>query len=324
MIIDLLRQNKQIRALKRASSDSSLIYKLGEYYGIDINAYRHLLEWVEGDMLDYALLQEYTREVDTIIHAAAFVSFNPADHFPMKKVNVIGTRNLVNAALHNHVKNIAYISSVAALENALEGALTHENIPWLASAEDSGYAKSKYEAELEIWKGIAEGLKAYMVHPSVIIGPGLWNKGSGEFFSLINKGFPFYPGGVTGFVDVRDVSNILLKLMDKDICNEKFIVSAENLSYKEFFNLISQHLGVKPPKWEVKPWMGEIAWRLQKVLAWLSGSSPSITKETVRSGNRTTRFDNSKIGNRLNFKFIPIDQSIKENCKFYLKDKHGN
>src|SRR5204862_1154488 len=105
-----------------------------------------------------------------------------------------------------------------------------------ASPNNSIYSISKYNAEREVWRGVQEGLNAVIVNPSIIIGPGNWTTGSSNIISSASKGMKYYTHGVTGFIDVRDVSRCMILLMENEIKNERFILCSENIAYKDFFD----------------------------------------------------------------------------------------
>ena len=120
-----------------------------------------------------------------------------------------------------------------------------EYIFWKESKSNSQYAKSKYLSEQEVWRGIEEGLNSIIVNPSVILGPGDWTKGSSQMFEKVWKGLKFYSSGSTGYIDVLDVAKCVVKLLEKEIINERFILNAENIKYRDIFDSIAENLNNK-------------------------------------------------------------------------------
>ena len=237
----------------------------------------------------------------------------------MMSINVNGTANLVNIALEKKVKKFCHVSSIAAIGRAENDRVIDEKTRWRASKRNSTYAISKYGAEREVWRGIAEGLDAVIVNPSIILGPGEVESGSGKLIKTILNGLKFYTPGVNGYVDVRDVVKTMIMLVKSDISGERFVLSAENLSYKVLFEMISKELGKSPPTYKATNWMGEIAWRLAYLKGKLTLSKPIITKETAKTAVNIYRYSNSKIMEQLDLHFIPIEQTIKEACDYYSK-----
>ena len=169
---------------------------------------------------------------------------------------------------------------------------------------------SKYNAELEVFRGYHEGLNTVIVNPSVILGPGDWNRSSITIFRTIAKGMKFYTNGGNAFVDVRDLSIILRELMAKNIFGERFLVFNENLNFKTLFTSVANGLNKKPPHIKASKLMTGIAWRLATTMSAITGKAPMITKETSESSHTTVKYDNSKIKEKLNYSF----RSIKQSC----------
>ena len=185
LLAELTKRGENIRALKRQGSDLQQVKKIFSYYGPDIEMLFDKIEWADGDLLDRSSLYEAMEGVGELYHAAAIVSFRHSDKKDMIRANVEGTANVVNAALENGVKKMCYVSSVATLSEKDEDQFVTEANNWKSLKFKSAYAESKYKAELEVWRGIAEGLTAVIVNPSVILGAGNWNKSSSAIFSAI-------------------------------------------------------------------------------------------------------------------------------------------
>jgi len=212
------------------------------------------------------------------------------------------------------------VSSIAALGNAKEGKEADEETPWKDSDKTSAYSISKYKAELEVWRGMEEGLQAVIVNPSVIIGPAKWGSGSAALFSLVWKGLRYYTAGINGFVYVRDVSSAMIQLMESEISGERFVLNAENVSYQYLLKSIAKHLNKKEARIAVTKGMSELSWRLFKVLAFFRGKQPSITKDTARSSMKKSRYSAQKIKKAISFQFHNTDEMIALTAKEFLKD----
>ncbi len=305
----LLERDLPVRALKRRHSNMDLLK----------DPRFRKVEWVEGDILDVSLLDEAMQGVDQVYHCAAMVSFNPRMKEQLFKVNVEGTANVVNAALDNGIQKLLHVSSISALGRKSNNEKISELTPWKDSKFNSQYAQSKFRSEQEIWRGIAEGLDAVIINPAVILGAGDWSKGTPHLLQMVWNGLSFYASGINGFVDVRDVASIMIQLMESPIKNERFILSGDNLSYREMLNAIADHLKRKRPSKEATGLIKAIAWRLEKVRSWLKGSEPIITRETSLFTAKKFFYDNKKIKNALDVEFIPIQQTLMETCQIFLE-----
>jgi nucleoside-diphosphate-sugar epimerase len=272
--------------------------------------------WVKGDILDPLSLEEALDGVHEVYHCAGFVSFAPQDKEMLFRINVDGTANVVNACLDAGVKKLVHVSSVSSLGRIRPGEMVNEKMNWTEETSNSEYGKTKYLAELEVWRGMGEGLNAAIVNPSIILGEhGDWSKGSMALFKTIYKGFPWYSIGSTGFVDADDVCRAMIALMQSDISGERFVISGENLLYRDLFFMIADAFGVKRPHRQVSPTMAAIVWRLEKIKSLLFGTRPLITRETARTSLSATRFDNSKFLLAMpSFAYTPMQESVKRIC----------
>lgn len=303
LVHQLTNQGKEVRALKRAQSAIPALLKNNTN-----------IEWYIADILDLATLEDSFEGIHQVYHCAAFVSFNPKDKKKLLKTNIEGTSNIVNLCLSNQAR-LLHVSSVAALGNAKKGQLITETDFWEYDAKAHSYAISKYEGEMEVWRGIAEGLDAVIVNPSVIIGANSGFSGSGAIFELVKEGLSYYTRGATGIVDVADVAKSMISLMESAEQSNRFTISAENYYYEEFFREIADGFGVKPPSKEATPWMLGIAWRAAKVASFFTSKTPALTHDAAKSSMNESLYDNEKIKLTTGIQFKPLKQSIKETCE---------
>ncbi len=301
LITQLLNAGKKVRAIYNSTPLS--------------NFESENLQQFHCNILDVVGLEEAMIGIDQVFHCAAIVTFGPKGRDEMFKINIEGTANVVNAALDANVKKMVYVSSVAALGRIRENEPINETMNWTEETSNSKYGQSKFLAEMEVWRGIGEGLNAVMVNPVIILGPGDWNSGSSQIFKSVYDEFPWYATGTTGFVDVRDVAKAMIELMNSDITAQRFILSADNRSYRDMFNLIARAFGKKPPHKKVTPWLAKIVWRFEAVKSMFTGKSPLITKETAATALAKVNFDNSKLKKHLpGFTYRSIEDTIAETC----------
>ena len=163
LLFDLASSGKKVRAIYRKESKMNVVDRL--FYSFP--AFKENIEWFESDVTDQFSLEEALEGIDTVYHAAAFISFYPSERNRMMKINVGGTANMVNVALKKNIKRFCHISSVASLGRVSGEEILDENSWWKTSKDNSNYAISKYGGEREIWRGIEEGLSAFIINPSV-------------------------------------------------------------------------------------------------------------------------------------------------------------
>ncbi|HET6558393.1 MAG TPA: nucleoside-diphosphate sugar epimerase, partial [Prolixibacteraceae bacterium] len=183
---------------------------------------------------------------------------------------------------------------------------------------------SKFFSEMEVWRGIEEGLEAVIVNPSIIMGPGNWDIGSPKLFQSIWKGLRYYTKGVTGFVDVRDVVKAMIMLMDDRqfelVKNQRFILNAGNMSYEDFFYKIADGLNKPRPKNFASDVKLHIAWRMAKAASFFTNKRPLITRDTVSGSNQKFRYSGDKIVRTTGFSYRSLDSSIADIAEIFLKD----
>ena len=278
------------------------------------------IEWVRGNILDVSLLTDIMQGVTQVYHSAAVVSFNPARKQELFKINVEGTANVVNAALQAGVRKLVHVSSVAAMGRIRQNQEINESMFWTPETSNSNYGHSKYLAELEVWRGIAEGLPAVIVNPTIVLGAGDWQTGSSKMFKTAYDEFPWYTEGTGGFVDVRDVVKAMMLLMERDVQSERFILSAGNHSYREVFNNMAAAFGKKPPHKKVTPFLASIVWRLEWLKSRMAKQEPLLTRETARTAQALVKFNNNKFLEHFpEFSYIPVQQSIADTCKHLME-----
>ena len=281
------------------------------------------IEWIEGDILDVLVLEEALKGVTEVYHCAAIVSFDPKQKQRMHATNIDGTANIVNACIDANIKKLLFVSSVAALGRIREDGPINETMNWSEETSNSEYGKTKYLAEMEVWRGIGEGLDAVIVNPVIILGSGDWNGGSSGIFKSAYNRFPWYTNGASGFVDVKDVTTAMKALMKSDISAQRFIISGHNTPYRTIFNLIADAFKVPRPYKRVTPLLASIVWRLEAVKAFFTGSSPLLTKETTLTAQAVVNFDNTKLLKALpHFSYTPLENTITRVVE-ELKEKYN-
>ena len=287
------------------------------------------ITWHEGDILDIPSLEaamcigRNSGKLD-VIHAAAVVSFSPKDHEQMGRINGEGTANVVNVCLKAGIRKMGYVSSVAALGRpankgeSAEPVRLDETQKWEDSPNNSEYAKSKYRAELEVWRGVAEGLSAVMVNPSIVLGEGDWTRSSVQLFKYVYDEKPFYPAGLVNYVDVLDVAESLFGLMETDsITDERFILNAGTIPYKELLKQMAVALHKRPPRMRMPPALTHLLWPVEAVRAWLTGSTPLITRESARSSSSRYVYAGQKIAETIDFQYRPLSETLTRSARAF-------
>ncbi len=302
LIKELSKTNSSIIALYNKTKPSTELEKLAT--------------WKQVDILDVTALEEVVQGIKQVYHCAAIVSFNPKEKELLHQFNIQGTANIVNVCITAKVEKLLHVSSVASLGRIRNGQTVNEEMNWTEETSNSEYGKSKFLSEMEVWRGIGEGLSAVIVNPSIILGAGNWDSGSTGIFKNAYDEFPWYTNGSSGFVDVVDVANAMVMLMNSNVTNERFILSGWNLPYRKVFDEIAIGFNKKKPTKKVTPLIAAIVWRLEKIKSMFSGKSPLLTKETAATAQTKIDYDSSKLLKRLpDFSYSNFENSVQRICE---------
>jgi nucleoside-diphosphate-sugar epimerase len=317
LLYRLTERGERVRASYRSEERKEKVRQLFSIYSDKSDELFQQIEWRKCDLLDVVSVEELCEGAKLIFHCAAIVSFHPADKRMLLESNPLMTSILVNQALANEVEHFTYVSSVAALGKPPQGEekqpLTEKNI-WKDDPTHSNYARSKYLAEMEVWRGMEEGLQASMVNPGIILGPGFPDEGSSAIFGLVKRGFDYYTPGTNGFVDVRDVVEAMLRISDQKIHRERVILVAESRKYRWLFSEIAKAMGKEPPRKAAKAWMINII----RVVHWLrekvGGRKATITRETAASAQRESYYSNEKSKETLQIEYRALEECVRFVC----------
>lgn len=320
LLLKLINEGESIRAIYRDNKSIEKVKQVFIWNNISPNLVDEKIEWIKKDILNPEDLKNCFKGITKVYHCAAMVSFNKKDKEKLFATNITGTANLVNLCIDYKIEKLCYVSSTAAIGKAAKNGIRNENCQWKDDGV-SNYSVSKYLSEMEVWRGIEEGLNAVIVNPSVIIGPGDWSASSSNLFLKVWKGLKFYSSGGNAFVDVRDVVSSMISLMDSNISSERFLIISENISYKILFNQIATALKKPLPTIKAQRWMVEILWKFEAIKSFIFGSLPLVTKESAKSAMSIAKYSNKKIKNTLKINFIPVAESIKYTATIFLNDK---
>lgn len=319
LLLELALMKTKVRAIYRSKAKLERVKKIFSYYVENPVDIFNQIEWVQGDILDIPALEAAFENVDYVYHAAAFISFDPKDFKKLQRVNMEGTKNIVNLCIHYQIKKLCYVSTIGTIGRNAAGKQANEQNEW-TNEHTNVYALSKHLAEMEVWRGSQENLPVAILNPGVILGPGFWETGSGSLFTTVNKEYSYYPPGGTGFVSVSDVSQLMVKLMESTILNERFIVVGENLSFKEIMSKIAIELGKKPPYKLLKIWQLQIGRYFDFFASLVTGKKRKITKNAIYALKHPEVYNNDKIRKALNFKFESLEKSIKLCCQYFIEE----
>lgn len=305
----LLKNGEKLKATYRSKKSQEKTKKVFDSY--NSAALFNQINWVQADVADYFSLEDIFDGVTHVYHCAAVVSFDRRKSDTMYDINVEGTKNMVNLSLTHGVKKFCHVSSVASLGSYADGRCIDEEAIWTHSTETSYYSITKYYAENEVWRAAEEGLNTVIVNPATILGFGNWEESSTAIIKKVNDGLNFYTTGENAFVGVTDVVKAMHLLMNSDISDQRYILVANNWSFKKLLSEIAVGLGKKPPQKEAPRWLANMLRRLDEARYFLLGSKTVLTKQSVDTAYKKKCFSADKIKKELNFEFEPMEQVVK-------------
>lgn len=320
LLLELIRRGTvlPIRATTRRLSQEHLFRSIASHYpDIPPDAIDRI-QWVQADMSNIESLESVMIGVTQVYHCAAAVSFDPRQNDIIHTTNVEGTAALVDLAIEHKVDSFCFVSSIAAIGGSGD-IERNEEMDWDAGSRRSYYSQSKYLSEMEVWRGMAEGLPAIIVNPSVIIGPAAWGESSTAFFKRGRRGMRYYVPGGTGFVDVRDVARAMVALVHQGEWGQRYILNAENMSFKHFLQLVCRSMDATEPTVELPRFLAEIAWRAEWLRSKLTASAPRLTQNNVRTSYEHSLYSSEKLKKQLNFTYTPMNECIIDTAKILSK-----
>ncbi|TCD47853.1 NAD-dependent epimerase/dehydratase family protein [Chlorobium sp. N1] len=273
-------------------------------------------EVVRGDILDQASLEEAFTGIDTVFHSAGLISYTKRSRGDLYRVNVLGTRHVVDACLKAGVRRLVAVSSIAAAGASADGSPVTESAQFQDWQHRNGYMESKHLAELEVLRGAAEGLEALMVSPGVVIGRDGGNpcsrSSSNEVLRLIYEGrIPLHPAGGTGFVDVRDVAEALVAAWQRGKSGERYLVVGHNLAFGELFGRIGTLRGARTRRPVPIPRvLGLMAGVGGELYSLMTGRPSFISMEAIRLAARMASYSNTKSTEELQVTYRPLEETL--------------
>jgi dihydroflavonol-4-reductase len=304
----LVRRGDHVRVLRRKSST------LVALAGLD-------LEHCYGDILDSDAVRAAVNGCDAIFHVAALSSYWRAKAPDVYRVNVEGTRIVMDAALRAGVRRLVHTSSCAAIGLRRDGRPADETQPFDPRERRFAYAHSKYLAEQEVLKAVELGLPAVIVNPAVVIGPGDHNLISGSMIvEMARRPLPVAPPGGVCMTDVDAVTYGHLAAAERGRTGERYILGGENLTYKEITQIIAGVVGCKAPRWRIPSWIIPSAAAALDAMNYFV-RQPLISGDQLRLSAHNAFFDSSKAVAELAYPLIPFRNAAERAYQWYVD--HG-
>jgi dihydroflavonol-4-reductase len=277
------------------------------------------LETVVADIRDSALLERAFAGADTVFHLAGLISISPGQVRLMHEVNVVGTRNAVQAALRARVRRLVYTSSVHAFveppgDTALSEATSIDPAHVLGD-----YGRSKARATHEVLAGVLQGLDAVLVFPSGVIGP--YDFRVSEMGQLLldfcRRRLGAWIDGAYDFADVRDVVQGLILAAEKGRRGGGYVLSGNVVTVREILNLLQELTGIQPPRVRLPYWFARLVSRFTPVYYRLAHRKPRFTTYSLDVLHSNCRMDCSRAQQELGYVCRPARESIADSLQWF-------
>lgn len=306
IVRELLNREYEVRAFLQPGRGKNPLDELG-------------IEKVVGDLLKTEDVTDAAMGCDYIIHAAANTSIWPARSEITRKVNIDGTKNIIQAALEAKVKRLVAVGSANSFGNGTLSKPGNEETPFTADRFGLDYIDSKLEAQKLLLEGVQKnGLDAIIVNPTFMLGPYDNKPSSGALLIAMYQGkVPGYTSGGRNFVYVKDAATAICNGLTMGRKGECYIIANENLSYKEFNQIVADELEVKPPKLFVpKPFM-LLFGLISQGLFYITRKAPDVSYQVARISLDTNYYVATKAINELKLPQTPTRIAVREAFEWF-------
>lgn len=312
----LVAQGQQVRVLRRASSKTLALD------GLPSDGAGPGIEHVFGDILDPAAVSAAVAGCDTVYHVAALSSYWRAQRSLVYRVNVEGTRTVMDACLRAGVRRVVHTSSVAAIGIQRDGLPADETTPFDRLSATFAYADSKHRAEEEVFKAVDRGLPAVIVNPAAVYGAGDHNLiSSSMVVEFARRTLPAVPPGGLCVADIAAVVQGHLAAAARGRVGERYILGGENLTFLQVADMICSVVGRRAPRRAVPGWvLPPIALAVDAVNR-LNLRPPVVSGEQVRLAALNFFFNTRKAVRELNYPVLPFRSAAEKAYHWYVE--HG-
>jgi dihydroflavonol-4-reductase len=302
----LLKDDREVRALVRAGSDTS------NMAGLDIEPWK-------GDLLDRGSLRQGLKGCDALYHAAADYRLWTRDPRQMYRINVEGTTAVLEAALENGISRVVYTSSVGTLGNPGDGTPGAEDTPVTLADMVGHYKKSKFLAEREAERFVARGLHLVIVNPSTPVGPlDIKPTPTGKIIvDFLRRKMPAYLDTGLNIIAVEDCARGHILAEKKGRAGEKYILGNTNLTLRDIFALLEGITGLAAPRVRLPYTPVLLAAYINEGIARITGKEPLIPLAGVQMAAKFMFFDSTKAVQELGLPQTPVKDALQRAVEWF-------
>jgi dihydroflavonol-4-reductase len=283
-------------------------------------------EMLQGDICDRESLCRAFNGVEVVYHLAAGISLLMDDWPRLESVNVIGTRNVVEACLRCGVRRLVHLSSIHALVPAPLDTPVDESRPLVTSRHFPPYDRSKAAAEREVQRGLEMGLDAVIINPTAIIGPHDYQPSYlGEaLLALAHRRLPALVAGGYDWVDVRDVVEGAMRAEERAPTGTRYILSGYWVSMCDIAAMVAEITGVAVPRWVCPLWLARLSAPIATAFGRLNGKRPLYTSVAVRALRSNRNVSHDRATRELGYQPRPFRETLMDTLRWFEENGQLN
>lgn len=282
------------------------------------------VEIVSGDVLDNDSLEKAFENVSTVFHLAGLITIMPGKNETVRRVNIDGTRSVIDQCFKHSVKRLVYVSSIHALKRISHGKTMDENLPFDPNNPYGAYDRSKAEASLLVQDAIAKGLDAVIVCPTGVIGP--YDYRVSEMGQLVvdclKSSNQLYIDGAYDFVDVRDAALGMISAWKKGSAGQTYILSGHKTSVIDFIQSV-KHLSSRKIRFlRVPLYLAKFIAAMAPAYYKLTNTKPRFTPYSIEVLQSNCDISHQKASTELDYTIRPLEDTLNATIKWFTTHRN--
>ena len=276
-------------------------------------------EVVQGDVLSPESLVDAFDDAEVVYHLATDISLLPDQQPLSESVNILGTRNVVEACLHCGVHRLIHFSSVHAMTRKPMGIPVDESRSLVESRRCLPYDLSKAAGEKEVRKGIEMGLDAIIISPTAIVGPHDYQPSHlGEaLLALAHGKLPALVAAGFDWVDVRDVIEGAMRAEERAPNGTKYLLSGHWVSLRDLADQVAEITGIPAPGFVCPMWLAYISAPIITIFDRITGRRPLYTSVSIKSLRSNRNISHERATRELNYHPRPFRETIMDTLRWF-------
>ncbi|NTU58756.1 MAG: SDR family oxidoreductase [Chlorobiaceae bacterium] len=277
---------------------------------------------VYGDVTDAASLSGLFDGADEVYHCAGLTYMGNRKNELLEKININGTKNVLEASRKAGVRRVVHVSSITAVGFSTTKKPLNEKSPWNFDQMTLEYARTKHVAEQIVADEVRKGLDCVIVVPAFVFGAGDINFNAGRIIiDVYKRKMPFFPLGGVCVVDVEIVVDTLIEAMKKGKTGDRYIIGGDNVSFRELLKTIMNVTGVHQLSLPLPLWGAKVISYFLKFSKDRSKISKLFNMSMFAVASEFLYFDSSKASRELGMRYEPHEKTVRRTFEWYRDNK---